>query len=137
MITLEILQALLSADTARRQAAEAHFQSMAVQDRVVAWPSVWPALQADPALAQLAAVLWRRDILNCTNAATGVVATLQEPIAHIYCQAAAAPVSDTIRTAVGHCWAEVVAMTGTTAALEQTLQATQGMVSNTNGLFCR
>lgn len=131
MIGLKVLEALLSNDAQRRQMAEAHFQAMDVNARVVEWPAVFhqAAAAADSninskmALMHMITVLWRRDILQCEPEKTAV---LLDPL----CQLFAAPsLAEKIRAALGHCLAEVVALTQSTQALEQALQVTEGMVS--------
>ena len=130
MITLQVLEALLSNDAHRRQAAEAHFQSVDVNERVLAWPSVWHQAtqqQQQLALFHMIAVLWRRDILQC-NVTANHLAPLLEPLQQIF---VSGPFDhDKVRSAIGHCLAEVVALVQSSAALEQSLQATESMVSS-------
>ena len=129
MISLQVLEALLSTDTARRQAAEAHFQSTPVDDRVLMWPAEWEqATMGAPssmALPHMIAVLWRRDILTCTTNSN--LSSLLGPLQQIF--GSAAITDDKIRGAIGHCLAEVVALVQTNAALEQTLIGTEAVVS--------
>ena len=131
MITLSLLEALLSSNGQQRQAAEAHLQSLDVNQRVFGWPVVWQQVeqavvepQLNTALSHMIAVLWRRDILTCSTN----VATLLEPLQQIFASDSKLVVDDKIRSAIGYCLAEVVALLHTSAALEQTLQATQVMV---------
>lgn len=120
MISLDVIEALLSSDSQRRQAAEAHFQSVDVNQRVLAWPAVWPTVTT-AAVAHLVCVLWRRDILNCTVDTASLLAPLQQILG-------SAP-DDRTRAAIGYCLAEVVARTATSAALEQVLTGTESLVS--------
>jgi hypothetical protein len=132
MISLAVVQALLSADAPHRQAAEAHLQSLPVTTRVGAWSSVWheatsahqDAADVTPVL-HLIAVLWRRDILQCGDAPQ-TTAALLAPLRHIFCGPAG--LTPQIRSAIGYCLAEVVALADTSLALEQTLQATEALV---------
>lgn len=137
MISLQVLEALLSTDAARRQAAEAHFQSTPVNERVVLWPTVWQqtvnnttTVQQQQTLAHMIAVLWRRDILKCT-VDTNVLVSLLGPLQQIFGSSSpSAIVDDKVRAAVGHCLAEVVALLQTNIALEQTLQGTEALVGS-------
>lgn len=135
MISLAVVQALLSADASQRQAAEAHLQSLPVTTRVGAWAGVWheasvshtnaTATTTTP-LLHMIAVLWRRDILQCSDQPDATTALLA-PLTHIFCASPANSLTPHIRSAIGYCLAEVVAL-ATSAVLEETLQATEPLV---------
>ena len=128
MISLQVLESLLSTDAARRQLAEAHFQSTPVDERVLMWPAVWEqaatSTPSSTALPHMIAVLWRRDILTSTSNSN--LDSLLVPLQQILCSTAIK--DDKIRAAFGHCLAEVVALVQTGTALEQTLQGTEALV---------
>lgn len=144
MISLQVLQAFLSNDASQRQAAEAHFQNMDVNARVLEWPAVYQQaisgndtnrnnnnnINNNTAMLHMIAVLWRRDILQCGGGGGGAnnssLVTLMDPLLQIF--AASALDDDKIRAAFGHCLAEVVALTESSAALEQALKPTEALV---------
>ena len=136
MISLHVIEALLSSDSQRRQAAEAHFQSLDVNERVFAWPAAWAEAQQSAGssttvattVAHMMAVLWRRDILQCTVDVAPLLAPLQQIFVSTSSSAAAS--DERIRSAIGHCLAEVVALVQTSAALEQALQGMDAVVSD-------
>ncbi|KAG7348416.1 hypothetical protein IV203_017121 [Nitzschia inconspicua] len=113
MLTLEVLQALLSLDSARRSQAETVFQSIAVPDRIQALTNHLLALSSstsvsaagnNDALSMLTAVLLRRDILKLKD--PSMLNDLVEPLLQSYngCSSAAAGSS---QLQIGHCLAEV------------------------------
>jgi hypothetical protein len=139
MIPLNILEALLSSNGQHRQAAEAHLQSLDVNQRVFEWVSVWRELEqvqqqpnpANTALPHMIAVLWRRDILSCSTNVT----SLLDPLQRIFASNTPVVADEKVRSALGYCLAEVVALVQTSAALEQTLQVTESLVSLNRGKY--
>ena len=107
-VTAELLDALLSTDTHRRQEAEAYFQAIPVNERVA--DLIYQVQQKN----HLSAVLLRRDILRLSDARA--VETLVDPLLSSFL---AFNGSSTQRIACGHCLAEIC---GTVAALSPSPQ---------------
>ena len=120
MITTDLLEALLSPDAHRRGEAEAYFQGVAPMERV---GGLVPMIQHfsnhnantnNSGVASLAAILLRRDILRLSDLPLleAIVAPLLE--AFLVSNNNTSSSSMALRTAVGHCLAEIC---GTVAAV--------------------
>eukprot|EP00980_Cylindrotheca_fusiformis_P001646 scaffold374_cov124-Cylindrotheca_fusiformis.AAC.5 len=96
MITAELLEALLSSDTARRSQAEKHYESLTSLDRVQGLMN--QLNHESPQIQLLTAVLLRRDILKVTD-----VNLLQKLVLPLLSSFEGRP-------QVGHCLAEVCAI---------------------------
>lgn len=116
IITTELLEALLSPDAQRRGEAEAYFQGVAPVERV---GGLVPLIQhsannnnsastSSSGVASLAAILLRRDILRLD--ALPLLDALVAPLLEAFL----ANTAMALRTAVGHCLAEIC---GTVAAV--------------------
>lgn len=106
-ITSEILGALLSTDTQRRQEAEAYFQAIPLNERVAG------LVHQVKQQSHLSAVLLRRDILRMRDAQSAE--SLIDPLLSSFLAA----IGSVERIAIGHCLAEVC---GTVALLSPSPQ---------------
>ena len=128
-ITKELLDALLSADSQRRQEAEAFFQAIPVNQRVS------ELLHQVQQHNHLSAVLLRRDILRMDDALA--VQSLVDPLLSSFL---ASNVASVERNAIGYCLGEicgaVAVLSPSSPEKEQTmlriLNAVSGAVSSLN-----
>ena len=118
MVTLELLDALLSPDAGRRRQTEEYFQALPLESRV-------QGLLGLAGQNHLAAVLLRRDVLKMADAES-----LVDPLLSAFLAS-----SSTTRTALGHCLAEVcgtvaiLSPNNTDAVMAKILNAVSGVVS--------
>lgn len=116
IITTELLEALLSPDAQRRGEAEAYFQGVAPMERV---GGLVPLIQHfatttnnnnQNSVASLAAILLRRDILRLSADALPLLEAIVAPLLEAFLShnsAAASRETLQLRTAMGHCLAEI------------------------------